>query len=37
MGNGVDFLEQRERNHFLRVEPEEWDKALAVLDAGRPV
>jgi transketolase len=37
MGKGVDFLEQRERNHFLRVEPEEWDKALAVLDAGRPV
>jgi transketolase len=37
MGKGVDFLEQRERNHFLRVEPEEWDKALAVLDAGRPL
>jgi transketolase len=35
MGKGVDFLEQRERNHFLRVEPEEWDKALALLDAGR--
>ena len=36
MGKGVDFLEAREHNHFLRVEPEEWDKALAVLDAGRP-
>lgn len=36
MGKGVDFLEARERNHFLRVEPEEWDRALAVLDAGRP-
>ena len=36
MGQGVDFLEAREHNHFLRVEPEEWDKALAVLDAGRP-
>jgi transketolase len=36
MGKGVDFLEARERNHFLRVEPEEWSKALAVLDAGRP-
>ncbi len=35
MGKGVDFLEAREHNHFLRVEPEEWDKALAVLDAGR--
>ena len=36
MGKGVDFLEARERNHFLRVEPEEWSRALAVLDAGRP-
>jgi transketolase len=36
MGKGVDFLEARERNHFLRVEPEEWNRALAVLDAGRP-
>jgi transketolase len=36
MGKGVDFLEARERSHFLRVEQEEWSKALAVLDAGRP-
>lgn len=36
MGKGVDFLEERERNHFLRVEPEEWNRALAALDAGRP-
>jgi transketolase len=36
MGKRVDFLEARERNHFLRVEPEEWSKALAVLNAGRP-
>jgi len=36
MGKGVAFLEARERNHFLRVEPEEWAKALDVLDAGRP-
>jgi len=36
MGKGVDFLEARERNHFLRVEPEEWSEALKVLDAGRP-
>jgi transketolase len=35
MAKGVDFLEARERNHFLRVEPDEWVKALAVLDAGR--
>ena len=36
MGKGVPFLEQRERNHFLRVEPEEWSKALNILDAARP-
>jgi transketolase len=35
MAKGVPFLEARERNHFLRVEPDEWQKALAVLDAGR--
>ena len=36
MGKGVNFLEERERNHFLRVEPEEWTRALEILDAGRP-
>lgn len=36
MAKGVPFLEERERNHFLRVEPDEWQKALAILDAGRP-
>ncbi len=36
MAKGVPFLEERERNHFLRVEPEEWAKALAILDEGRP-
>ena len=36
MGKGVDFLEARERNHFLRVEPDEWNLAFKVLDAGRP-
>ena len=36
MGKGVPFLEERERNHFLRVEPEEWSRALAVLDGARP-
>jgi transketolase len=36
MAKGVGFLEERERNHFLRVEPDEWTKALDILDAGRP-
>ena len=36
MGKGVRFLEERERNHFLRVEPDEWSQALDLLDAGRP-
>jgi transketolase len=36
MGRGVDFLEARERNHFLRVDPDEWEKAISVLDAGMP-
>ena len=35
MGKGVPFLEQRERNHFLRVEPNEWQQALKILDEGR--
>jgi len=35
MAKGVPFLEQRESNHFLRVEPEEWQKAIQILDAGR--
>jgi transketolase len=34
MAKGVAFLEARERNHFLRVEADEWAHALAVLDAG---
>jgi transketolase len=36
MGKGVPFLEARERAHFLRVDADEWDKALAALDEGRP-
>lgn len=36
MAKGVPFLEARERNHFRRVEPEEWALALEALDAGRP-
>lgn len=35
MGKGVPFLEQRERNHFLRVEADEWQQALRILDEGR--
>ena len=33
MGKGVPFLEQREKNHFIRVDPPEWQQALAMLDA----
>jgi transketolase len=35
MAKGVPFLEERERNHFLRVEADEWQKALSVLESGR--
>lgn len=36
MGKGVPFLEQREKNHFIRVDPPEWQDALAVLDQSQP-
>jgi transketolase len=36
MGCGVPFLEAREKNHFMRVEPHEWQLAIEALDAGRP-
>ena len=36
MGKGVPFLEAREKNHFIRVDPPEWQQALEVLDANRP-
>lgn len=36
MCKGVPFLEEREITHFVRVEADEWQKALAVLDANRP-
>lgn len=32
MGKGVPFLEERDKNHFIRVDADEWQKALAVLD-----
>jgi transketolase len=35
MGKGVPFLETREKNHFIRVDPPEWQHALAVLDASQ--
>jgi transketolase len=36
MCKGVPFLEDREITHFVRVEPDEWTKALAILDEGKP-
>jgi transketolase len=36
MGKGVPFLEQREKNHFIRVDPPEWQQAIAILDASQP-
>lgn len=34
MGKGVPFLEDREKNHFIRVEPHEWQMAIDLLDAA---
>ncbi|MFP1631653.1 transketolase [Zhengella sp. ZM62] len=36
MCKGVDFLEAREITHFVRVEPDEWARALAVLEEEKP-
>ena len=36
MGKGVPFLEAREKNHFIRVDPPEWEQALAILDQTAP-
>ncbi len=33
MGKGVPFLEVREKNHFIRVDPPEWQQALDILDS----
>jgi transketolase len=35
MGSGVPFLEQRDKNHFIRVEADEWQQAIAILDAAQ--
>ena len=36
MCKGVPFLEDREITHFVRVEPDEWRRALDILDAEKP-
>jgi len=36
MCKGVPFLEDREITHFVRVEPDEWSRALEILDKGAP-
>lgn len=35
MGKGVPFLEEREKNHFIRVDPPEWQQAIAFVEANR--
>lgn len=36
LAKGIPFLEQREKAHFIRVEPHEWALAREQLTAGRP-
>lgn len=36
MCKGVPFLEDREITHFVRVEADEWARALNVLEEGKP-
>jgi transketolase len=33
MGKGVPFLETRDKNHFIRVDPPEWQQAIAHVDS----
>ncbi|WP_367348534.1 transketolase [Sphingobium yanoikuyae] len=33
MGRRVPFLETREKTHFIRVDEDEWDQAIAAVDA----
>ena len=33
MGRGVPFLETRDKNHFIRVDPPEWLQAIAHIDS----
>ncbi len=36
MGRGVPLFEQREKNHFIRIEPNEWHIAREQLEVGTP-
>ena len=36
MGKGIPFIEARDKNHFTRVDPHEWQQAIAFLDANEP-
>lgn len=36
MCKAIPFLEEREITHFIRVEPEEWARAIAILDKDMP-
>ena len=33
MGKGIDFLETRDKNHFIRVDASEWGQALTIIDS----
>ena len=33
MGKGVPFLETRDKNHFIHVDPPEWQQAIAHVDS----
>lgn len=37
MGKGVSFLEAREKNHFVRVDADEWQLAISQLSKGEPL
>ena len=36
MCKGIPFLETREITHFVRVEPDEWSKALSIHEEAKP-
>ena len=36
MGKGIPFLETREKSHFIRVDPAEWQLAIRTLDLSQP-
>ncbi len=35
MGKGVDSLERREKNHFIRLEGDDWPRVFEELESGR--